>query len=634
MMLSLMRKHAKSWLIKILIAIIAVVFIFYFGYSFTSNEGTKVAEVNGEVISYPDYQNAYNNLLKNLQEQYQNMWSDNLIEVFDLKNRALEGLIENKIIAREADKIGLDITEKEIREKIMTYSAFQYDGKFDENRYKAVLENNRTDPDDFEETVAQELLQAKLIQFLLTFLVVSDQEVLDQYTYLNQKVKIGFIQFPLKDFRDSIKMDQALMTKYFEEHKEGYRIADKIKIAYIAVHPQDFRDQVKLDDQEIDDYYEDYQDKFKQEKQVKARHVLFSVPSNATADQEEKVKEKALSVLEKARGGQDFSQLAKEYSEDTSTKDEGGDLGYFSKGQMIESFEEAAFKMEKGQISDLVKTTYGYHIIKVEDSREESIKDLKEIRDQISDKLISNASIDLANEKALSIIDQMPYDVDLAQYAGQHDLPVVNTDYFSQDESIPYIKGDEKLKQSIFSLQKMEVSGLIELDNNFYIIQVVDKKPSYLPDMNEVSDQLEADYLIHLATLEAKSAAEKYLAKLREGTDWDELAKTMNMKPETTEFFTRQDSPEIIGAATGLNDAAFKLSENNKYPDAVFENEDGALVIRWDGEEGIDEGKYQQEKGQYADSLMYLKRLSLYDTWLKRLKDQADIDRSRFEKYK
>ena len=634
MMLSLMRKHAKSWLIKILIAIIAVVFIFYFGYSFTSNEGTKVAEVNGEVISYPDYQNAYNNLLKNLQEQYQNMWSDNLIEVFDLKNRALEGLIENKIIAREADKIGLDITEKEIREKIMTYSAFQYDGKFDENRYKAVLENNRTDPDDFEETVAQELLQAKLIQFLLTFLIVSDQEVLDQYTYLNQKVKIGFIQFPLKDFRDSIKMDQALMTKYFEEHKEGYRIADKIKIAYIAVHPQDFRDQVKLEDQEIDDYYEDYQDKFKQEKQVKARHILFSVPSNATADQEEKVKEKALSVLEKARGGQDFSQLAKEYSEDTSTKDEGGDLGYFSKGQMIESFEEAAFKMEKGQISDLVKTTYGYHIIKVEDIKEESIKDLAEVRDQISDKLISNASIDLANEKALSIIDQMPYDVDLAQYAGQHDLPVVNTDYFSQDESIPYIKGDEKLKQSIFSLQKMEVSGLIELDNNFYIIQVVDKKPSYLPDMNEVSDQLEADYLIHLATLEAKSAAEKYLAKLREGTDWDELAKTMNMKPETTEFFTRQDSPEIIGAATGLNDAAFKLSENNKYPDAVFENEDGALVIRWDGEEGIDEGKYQQEKGQYADSLMYLKRLSLYDTWLKRLKDQADIDRSRFEKYK
>jgi peptidyl-prolyl cis-trans isomerase D len=590
--------------------------------------------VNGEVISYVDYQNAYSNLLKNLQTQYKNMWSDNLIEMFDLKNRALEGLIENKIIASEADKIGLDITEKEIREKIMTYPAFQYDGKFDENRYKAVLADNRTDTKDFEESVSQELLQAKLIQFLLTFLVVSDQEVLDQYNYLNQKVKIGFIQFPSKDFKSLIKVDQALKTKYFEEHKEGYRIPDKVKIAYIVIRPQDFKDQVKLDDQEINDYYEDNPDLFTQPKQVKARHILFNVQSNATADQEAKVKERALSVLEKARGGQDFSQLAKEYSEDTSTKNEGGDLGYFSKGQMIKSFEEAAFNMEKGQISDLIKTTYGYHIIKVEDIKEERLKDLNEVRDQISDKLISNASIDLANEKALSLIDQMPYDVDLIQYAGQHNAPVISTDYFSQDESIPYINGDEKLKQSIFSLQKMEISELIEFDNNFYIIQVVDKKPSYLPDMNEVSDQLEADYVTYLATLEAKLAAEKYLAKLREGTDWDELAKTMNMKPETTEFFTRQDSPEMVNAATGLNDAAFKLSENNRYPDAVFENKDGALVIRWEGEEGIDEGKFQQEKGQYANSLMLLKRLSLYDTWLNRLKEQANIDRSPFEKYK
>ena len=634
MLLSLMRKHAKSWLIKFLIAMIAIVFIFYFGYSFTSDEGGKVAEVDGEVISYLEYQNAYRDLLKNLQEQYKNMWSDNLIDMFDLKNRALEGLIENKIIAGEAEKIGLDITDKEIREKIMTYPAFQYGGIFDENRYKAVLANNRTDPEDFEEATAQELLQEKLIQFLQTFLVVSDQEVMDQYTYFNQKVKIGFVRFPSKDYMDSIKIDQALMTKFFEEHKEEYRFPEKVKIAYLAFNPKDFRDQVKLDDQEIEYYYEDNQDQFMREKEVRARHILFSVPSDASAQQEEKIKGKALSVLEKARAGQDFSELAKEYSEDISTKDQGGDLGYFSRGRMIRPIEEAAFNVEKGQVSDLFKTTFGYHIVKVEDIREESINDLEDVRDQISDILISNASADLANEKALSLMDQMPYDVDLAQFARQHNLTVINTDYFSQDESIPYIQGDAELRQSIFALQKTDVSELIEFNNIFYIIQVVDKKPSYLPEMTEVSDQLEIDYAAYLAAREAKSAAERYLAKLREGTDWDELAKTMNKKPEITNFFTRMDSPEMIGVTPGLNDAAFKLSENNRYPDAVLENEDGVLVIRWEAEEGIDKEKYRQEKGPYADSQMLLKRLSLYDTWLKRLKDQADIDRSKFEKYK
>jgi peptidyl-prolyl cis-trans isomerase D len=634
MLLSLMRKHAKSWIIKVLIAMIIMVFIFFFGYSYISNEGEKVAEVNGEAISYVEYQNAYRDLLKNLQEQYKNMWSDNLIETFDLKNRALESLIENKIIAREAENIGLDITDKEIREKIMAYPAFQDRGIFDENRYKAVLANNRTGPEDFEEAISQELLHEKLIQFLQTFLVVSDQEVLDQYTYYNQRVKIGFVRFPKQDYMDSVKIDQGLMTKYFEEHREGYRIPEKVKIAYIAFDPKDFKDQVKLDDQEIEYYYEDNQDQFTRERQIRARHILFSVPSDASAEQEEKVKEKALSVLEKAREGQDFSELAKKYSEDMSTKDQGGDLGYFQKGRMPGAFEKAAFNMEKGQISDLVKTPYGYHIIKLDDIREESIKDLKEVRAQISDILISNASIDLANEKALSIMDQMPYDVDLAQFASQHQVTAIKTDYFSQDESIPYFEGDAKLRQSIFSLQKTEISELIEFNNIFYIIQVVDKKPSYLPEMNEVSDKLKTDYAAYLAAREAKSAAERYLAKLREGTDWDELAKTMNINPEISEFFTRRDSLEMIGVTPGLNDAAFKLSENSRYPNAVLENETGALVIRWEAGEGIDKDKYTQDKRQYADSLMLLKRLSLYDTWLKRLKDQADIDRSKFEKYK
>jgi peptidyl-prolyl cis-trans isomerase D len=634
MLLSLMRKHAKSWIIKVLIAMIIMVFIFFFGYSYISNEGEKVAEVNGEAISYVEYQNAYRELLKNLQEQYKNMWSDNLIETFDLKNRALESLIENKIIAREAENIGLDITDKEIREKIMAYTAFQDGGIFDENRYRAVLANNRTGPEDFEEAISQELLHEKLIQFLQTFLIVNDQEVLDQYTYYNQRVKIGFVRFPKMDYMDSVKIDQGLMIKYFEEHREGYRIPEKVKIAYIAFDPRDFRDQVKLDDQEIEYYYEDNQDQFTRERQINARHILFSVPSDASAEQEEKVKEKALSVLEKAREGQDFSELAKKYSEDMYTKDQGGDLGYFQKGLMPEAFEKAAFNMEKGQTSDLVKTPYGYHIIKVEDTREESIKDLKEVRDQISDILISNASTDLANEKALSIMDQMPYDVDLAQFASKHNVNVIKTDYFSQDEPIPYIEGDAKLRQSIFSLQKTEISELIEFNNIFYIIQAVDKKPSYLPEMTEVSDKLKTDYAAYLAAREAKSAAERYLAKLREGTDWGELAKTMNIIPEITDFFTRRDSLEMIGVTPGLNDAAFKLSENNRYPDAVLENEDGALVIRWEAGEGIDKDKYRQDKSQYADSLMLLKRLSLYDTWLKRLKDQADIDRSKFEKYK
>jgi peptidyl-prolyl cis-trans isomerase D len=632
MLLSLMRKHAKSWLIKVLIGIIALVFIFYFGYSFT-DEGGKVAEVNGEVISLMEYENAYRELLTALQQEYQDMWSDSLIEAFDLKNRALESLIEEKIISREAEKTGLDVTEKEIRDRILEFPAFQYNGSFDSNRYRAVLANYRMSGEDFEESIAQELLQEKLMQFLTTFLVVSDQDVLDYYTYLNEKVKISFVQFSAEDFKDSISMDYSMMEDYFEQHREGYRIPENIRIDYVVIHPEDFRDQVDINEWEIRAYYEDNPSMFKQEKEVRARHILFRVPSNATEDEEEKIKEKALSVLEKARSGQDFSELAREYSEGP-TKEQGGDLGYFSEGQMIESFEEAAFDMEKGKISDLVKTTYGYHIIKVEDIKEERVKDFEEVRDQILDILIGNESEDLAHERALSLIDRMPYDIDLAEYAAENGITVISTEYFSREDPIPYIQGDEKLKKLVFSLQSKEISEVIEFDDDFYIIQVMDRKPSYLPEMDEVADEVEADYKDYLATMEARLSAERFLEKLRQGNDWDELAEEANMKPETTDFFARLDFPENIGVIQGLNEAAFNLSENNRYPEAVFEGGEVIFVIRWEDKQGIDKEKYQEEKQRYADSIISSKRQVLYYSWLQRLKDRADIDRSRFARYK
>ena len=633
MLLSLMRKHAKSWLIKFFIAIIAIVFIFFYGYRFTSDEGVKVAEVNGEIISGVEYQEAYRDLVTNLQTEYKNVWSDNLIEAFDLKNRALEALINEKIISQEAKRIGLDVTDKEIQEQISTFTDFQSGGSFDKNKYRALLENMRTNPEDFEATISRQVLQEKLLQFMLTFMVVSDQEVMEQYTYFNEQVKISFIQFSPDDFADSIVVDQALMNKYYEEHKEEYRISDKIKIAYIAINPDNFRDQVKLDDQEVINYYEDNQEMFKQEKQVKARHILFRLSDDASAEDEEKVKEKASTVLEKARSGQDFAELAREFSEGP-TKEDGGDLGFFPKGRMLKEFEDAAFSMSEGEISDLVKTSYGYHIIKVEEIQEERIKGLDEVRVQIADILIGNESTDLANERALSLIDQMPYDIDLFEYGEQHGVQVLSTDFFSQDEPIPLIEGDSKLRASIFSFQKGEISELIEFNNNFYIIQVTDKQPSYVPDISEVSEWVEINYVNYLAALDARAAAEKYLAELRGGSDWDELAEQRNIEPETTDFFSRMDFPSKIGSVPGLRLAAFKLNENNRYHDSVFEGDDGVFIIRWEDSKVIDEVKYYEERENYRNSIMLAKQQSIYYAWLERLKEHADIDRSPFEKYR
>ena len=625
MLLSMMRKHAKSWLIKVLIGIIALVFIFYFGYSFTAKKGLKVAYVNGELISGMEYQKAYWDLLEALRRQYKDVWNDNLIKVFDLKNRALDNLINQKLISQEAKKIGLDVTESEIQQAIMDYPAFQIDGQFDMRRYRGLLSQNRMKPEDFEASMAKDLLDGKLRQFLLTFMPITDQEVLDYYSYANEKIKISYVQFNPENFKKSITPDQDSLETFFKDRQEGYRVPEKIKLAYLLIDPDTFKDKVEITDDEIEEYYEYNMDTFLQPKEVKARHILFKLSQYADEAEEKKVKEKAAEVLEKARKGSDFATLAKEYSEGP-TKSSGGDLGYFTAGRMVKPFEETAFKMKKGEISDLVRTRFGYHIIKVEDVKEARTKALDEVRDQISKTLLKTGSAELAHEYALSLIDQMPYDADLAKYAAERELEIKNTGEFSQDQSIPGVGGDDKLRQSLFSLRKGETSELLELKDKFYIFQISERKESYLPEMAEVKDKLKDDYLAYRSAEEAKAAAENYLTALKEGKTWDEAAKENQLEIEDTDFFTRQGPVPKIGYAPDLLETAFSLNRSKRYPDAIFKNDKGSFVIRWEASEGIDEDKYQEEKEKYRFSLMQTKHRRAFQVWIDRLRKKAEIE--------
>jgi len=625
MLLSMMRKHAKSWLIKVLIGIIAVVFIFYFGYSFRAKKGLKVAYVNGELISGMEYQKAYWDLLEALRRQYKDVWNDNLIKVFDLKNRALDNLINQKLISQEARKIGLDVTESEIQQAIMDYPAFQIDGQFDMRRYMGLLSQNRMQPEDFEVSMAKELLDGKLRQFLLTFMPITDQEVLDYYSYANEKIKISYVQFKPEKFKKSINPDQASLETFFKDRREEYRVPEKIKLAYLLIDPDTFKDKVEVKDDEIEDYYEYNMDTFLQPKEVKARHILFKLSQDAGEAEEKEVREKATEVLEEARKGNDFATLAKKYSEGP-TKSSGGDLGYFTAGRMVKPFEDTAFKMKKGEISDLVRTRFGYHIIKVEDVKEARTKALDEVRDQISKTLLKTGSAELAHEYALSLIDQMPYDADLAKYAAERELEIKNTGEFSQDQPIPGIGGDDKLRQSLFSLRKGETSELLELKDKFYIFQVSERKESYLPEMAEVTDKLKDDYLTYRSAEEAKAAAKSYLTALKEGKSWDEAAKEKQLEIEETDFFTRRGPVPKIGHAPDLLETAFSLNRSNRYPDTIFKNDKGAFVIRWEASEGIDEDNYQEEKEKYRFSLMQTKHRRAFQVWIDRLKKKAEIE--------
>ncbi len=625
MLLSLMRKHAKSWLIKALIAIIAVVFVFYFGYSFTSDQALKIAYVNGELINGPEYEKAYRDMLTALQSRYKSMWNDNMIKMFNLKNRALESLITQRLMSQAAKELGLDVTEAEVQKAIMAYPAFQINGQFDLRRYQALLSNNHMKPEDFETGFTSELLDKKLKQFLFAFLNVTDREVLEYYTFANEKVKIAFVEFVPESFKKSVKVNDAELEKYFEKNKEQYRVPEKISVSYLEIDPKNFESGIKISEKEIQSFYEYNADKYNQPKQVKARHILFKFDQNDSDEVKNDAKKRALTVLEKVRKGEDFAGLAKEYSEGPS-KSQGGDLGYFGAGQMETPFEEAAFALKKGEISDLVQTRFGYHIILVEDIKEADTTPLEKVREEIVATLTGNVATELAHEKGLTLLDQMPYDADLPAYGNQHGIAAKKSEHFAKNEPIPAIAGSEKLGPSLFALEENETSGLMELGGKFYIFQTAESKASYLPELKEVKEAVTKRFVAHEAEVAAKSAAEDYLKVLKEGKDWQTLAKEKDLKIQETEFFTRRDPIPNIGNAPALSEMAFKLGQDNPYADKPFVNNKGAFVIRWEANEGIDENKFQEEKDNYRTSLTQTKHQRVFESWIKNLRKKAEIE--------
>ncbi len=625
MLLSMMRKHAKSYLIKILIGIIALVFIFYFGYSFQSDEGMKIATVNGELISEMAYRKAYGNILQAYQEQYKSFWNDSLIQTLGLKKMALESLITEKLVSQEARRIGLGVTEEEVRDSILSYPVFQFRGRFDEGRYRSLLQNNHLTPEDFEEGIAQEILQQKVQQFLMTFLPVTDEELKEFYTFSNEQVKISYIRFSPEAYASAVPKNPSAQQAYFDADKEGYRVPEKIRIAYIEISPDQFRDAIEVDEKRIEEYYLENAARFIEKKQVKARHILFKVAENASEEEMEAVLGKAREVLERARKGEDFAELAKEFSEGPS-KEEGGDLGFFSEGQMVKPFEEAAFSLGKGEVSDPVKTRFGYHIIKVEDIKEEAARSLEKAREEIREDLLATLTIDHAHEKALSMIDQMPYEVDLEVFAAEHGVEVKTTDYFSKADPAPPVKGEQKLADTLFSLKKNETTDLVEKGETFYIMQVKDRIPSSLPEYEAVREQVEEDYIRVEAKALAKVEAEAFLQKVREEDAWDREVTSGGHMVETTDFFKRSGSPGRLGYFPDLTESAFMLGEGKRYADRVFENDQGAFVIRWEDHKGIEASDFEEEKETYRDTLVRTKHRAMTSDWIKSLRMKADIE--------
>lgn len=624
-MLDLMRKKAGSWMIKAIIFLIAVVFVFW-GVNVRDKDQGKIASVNGVPVSLDEYNRTYDNLKEQVRNRIGNRLNDEMIASLGLRKQALNQLIDKKLMFMEAKKLNFRITDEELETAIKSIEAFQTDGVFDVRRYNSILNRIRFTPESFEVEQKEAMLSEKLRSFITENVKVSDQEAREYFEYQDASVDIDFVLFTTERYKN-IKPTDDEIKAYFEKHNETYKTKVRLKAQYFHFNPDAFKSEVKIDNDEMLDYYETNRNEFYSPKTVEASHILIKAAKDADAISVEKAKKRALEIMKMAREGKDFAELAKKYSEGP-TRFKGGSLGAFKKEAMVKPFSDKAFSMQPGQISEPVRTDFGWHIIKVDKINEEFTTAFDQAKPKIKENLLIQKTGNLAYDKADEVYEAASEGDDLRKIADLQNFTIRTTDLFSENEPVKGVKDGFKFSAAAFTLGLMEISDIQDLGNGYYIIQVIEKVDEKIPDLKDVKEKVKIDLKKEKQDGKTKEDANAFLKALKAGGDiasLEEESAKFNLKAETTGFFQRNGSIGNIGFENEITKSAFLLSDKNKMPNEIIKGKKGYYVIRFKNRKQPPAVGFAGKKKEIVERLLQQKKYQIFNTWVTQLKNKSEI---------
>lgn len=625
-MLNLFRKHATSWAIKVALFLIAIVFVFWGGYSYKSRHELQMAQVGKHFITIAEYDKAYMQLMDMYRRQMGSSFSEDMIRQLNLKKQALDMLINRYIMTKGATELGLSATPQEIRQKILEYPVFQSEGKFDQKRYVAILQENRLTPEAFEQQVANDLTSLKLEGFIKRRAVVTEDDILADFRFNHTSIQMSYVTFEPKTFENQVAAEDSSLQSFYESHKEKYKDPEKRQTSYVLFKTDDYLDQIQVKDEEIRQSYEDHKETYHREAEVKARHILFSVKKDAPEAEVSKVEAEAKKVLEQAKKGTDFAELAKKYSKDPGSAANGGDLGFFKADRMDPAFSEKAFALKPGEISDLARTTYGFHIIKVEETRPEGTTPLEEVRSQIELSLKRDRAKDIAYSKTRGFADQAFAQKDIAKAAQAQNLTLAGSEvWLSQKDQLPGIEGaPPEVMNKIFGMSEKELSSVLDIPLGYMVAQVLAIKPPSVLPFDQVKERVTADFKREQARVLAQKSASELLDAAKKANSLEAVAKEKQLELKTTEWFSRKEPDKSLRLTGETQNIVFQLTESNPFPDSPIETGQRLVVCKLLGKKSSDEN-LDKERETITKRIMDQKQADLVQSWLEEERRKADV---------
>ena len=623
-MLSLMRKHAKSWLIKLVLGAITIVFVFWGVGSYTGREGSRVALVDKESISAADLSQAYNQLLEQARQRFGDSLNQKLLESLNLRTQALNRLISQKLIFQEAARAGVAINNELVLASIMSEPIFQENGRFSPRLYQRVLSVNRLEPADYEEAQRRRMTIMAMESRLSLLDQTSAAELNAYFHWLKDEVKVSYAVFEPADFEGAVAIDKEALTTFFAENKEAYRVPEKVEVEYLAFEPKDFLAQVSLDEARIREFYDLTQESYAQAEQVKLDHIFFSLGPQASEDEIKQRREEAEAVLAKLSQGADFAQLAVEYSEGP-TAEEGGKLGWLSQDQIKADLAEVIFQLQAGQVSDLIQAEYGLHIFKVEERQEARVRAFNEVRAEIEEQLGGEAARETALEAAEEAYGLSAGVSNLVELGREIGRKAAIVGPFSRQEPPPGVGSDPTFIEYAFLQPVGEVGPVIETEEGFYLLMVTKRNPSYLPELAGVVEAVSQDFIRQEAKRMAQVQAEAFLDKAK-GGDWLDEARQAGLEVQLPPPFSRQGQVEGLGYDRTMSEAAFRLTDQNPWPSEIFEVGGKFAIIHFEDRLPAGEETFETERARLVNFLASQRSNEFHNAWLQTLRSRATIE--------
>lgn len=629
-MLDRMRRH-KNWL-KWSLAVVVLAFILLYIPDFLRDPAAGagpqdvVATVDGRDITVTRFRRVYNQQMQAYRSAYGGNVDEKLLKQLGIDQRVVQQMIEEETALAEAARLGISATDIEVQQRILAIPAFQENGRFiGDQRYRELLrmQNPPMQPTEFEEQVRRGITVEKLQGALTDWITVTNTELDEAVKRRGEKVKLAAVAFPADKFREGITASDAEIATHFDQHKDEFKLPEKRKIRVALLDMQGIRDRISIAPQDVQRSYEDNQQQYSTPEQVRASHILL----NTAGKDEAAVKKQAEDILAKAKApGADFAKLATQYTEEEAGKTRGGDLDYFSKGQMVPEFDKIAFGLQPGQISDLVKTQYGYHIIKVTDKKAATTRSLDEVKAQIEDQLKWERAQNEAQRTADDIATTLKKPEDFDTVAKPRGLVVSDSTFFGRDEPITGIGMAPAVADRAFELKDGEVSDPIRTPQGFAFITVTGRQESRVPTLEEVKERVREEVIKAKAIEAARQRAATLAPQMKTG-NFEAAAKSAGLEVITTELIARGAPIGAIGTSPAIDAAAFALSQGGVSDPVVTDN--GAAIVKVIERKDPTADELRSSRETTRTELLNERRNRFYGSYMAKARDRMKIDINR-----